>query len=137
MNQTILIADDDLGLAEVLAARCEAMGLNTIVVDNAQCALLAIVCEQPDLAVFDLNMPQADAGDVFDLLATDPELTDLPVIVLTGQTGKSVIERCEILNAYYVAKKGDVWRRLRSQITEILGVPQFRPAARTRTPVLM
>jgi len=129
MNEKILIADDDLGLAEVLALRCEAIGLETIVVDNAQCALLAVLCEQPDLAVFDINMPKAEAGNVFDLLSTDPELADLPVIILTGQTDPLTIERCQTLNAFYVPKKGNVWSRLQHQIADILCIPCGSPRA--------
>ncbi len=100
------------------------MGLEPTVVDNAHCALLTIVCEQPDLAVFDLNMPQADAGNVLDLLATDPELADLPVIVLTGHTDAVTIECCENLNAYFVPQKGNVWSRLKNQIIDIAEAPQ-------------
>lgn len=120
MNGKILIADDDLGLAESLAMRCENIGLDTIVVDNAQCAQLAIVCEQPDIAVLDLNMPPADGGDVLALLETDPELSDLPVIILTGQKDRGTIQRCQNLRTHYIPKQHDVWSHLKDCIEAIL-----------------
>lgn len=119
--KTILIADDDNGLAELLARRCESMGFDTIVVDNAQCALLAMLSEQPDLAILDLNMPAANDGGVLELLATDPELADIAVIILTGQKDQTTIQHCESLDAHYVPKQGNVWRRLRTLITELVG----------------
>ncbi|APZ90996.1 response regulator [Fuerstiella marisgermanici] len=120
MYGKILIADDDLGLAEVLAMRCEAAGLETIVVDNAQCALLAILSEQPDVAVLDLNMPAANDGDVLELLATDPELSQTPVIILTGQKDHETIERCRSLMVHYIPKQRNVWIRLKRTIEQLL-----------------
>ena len=43
--KTVLIADNDLGLAEMLARRCESIGLKTIVVDNAECMQEAVNSE--------------------------------------------------------------------------------------------
>ena len=120
MHGKILIADDDLGLAEVLAMRCEAIGLETIVVDNAQCALLAIVSEQPDVAILDLNMPASNDGNVLELLATDPELSHTPVIIMTGQKDQDTIERCRSLMVHYIPKQRNVWAMLRAKIKELL-----------------
>lgn len=119
MTKTILIADDDFGLTEVLSLICEAMGFETIVVDNAQCAHLAIVCDQPDVAIFDVNMPQADEGNVFDLMEKISDMTNSPVIVLTGQTDATTLQRCESLKAHYVRKCGNVWNALKQRIQEL------------------
>lgn len=120
-DKTILIADDDLGLAEVLAKRCEAIGLNTIVVDNAQCAQFAMATEQLALAILDLNMPGADAGNILDVLAADPDLADVPVVLLTGQKDSIVAQKCESLQIHYMAKQRNVWARLKEIIMELVG----------------
>ena len=124
MRKTILIADDDNCLAELLARRCESIGFDTIVVDNAQCAQFAMISEQPDLAILDLNMPAANDGDVFELLSTDPQLTDMPIIILTGQKDRATIQLCESLQTHYVPKQGAVWSRLKSTIKELLADTQ-------------
>lgn len=134
MNKnTILIADDDLGLAEVLAKRCEAIGLNTIVVDNAQCAQFAMVTEQPSLAILDLNMPGADAGNILDVLAADRDLADVPVVLLTGEKDSAVACKCESLQVQYMTKQRNVWARLKEIILELMGdrrEPFPHPSAR-------
>lgn len=120
MKQTVLIADDDLGLAELLARRCEMLGLSTIVVDNAECALFAVMSEQPDFAIFDVNMPAGDERNIFDLLATESVLADLPVIILTGRRDRETILQCENLSTWYVSKGRATWTRLRDVIHEVL-----------------
>lgn len=80
-----------------------------------------MISEQPDLAILDLNVPAANEGDVFELLATDPELADTQVVILTGQKDLATIQSCENLQAHYIPKQGNVWRRVRSVITELLG----------------
>lgn len=120
MNATVVLADDDLELAELLGRRCEHIGLNPIIVDNTYSALLAVLCEQPDLAILDVNMPSANGADVFEVLATEPELADLPVIILTGRKDDETKQSCHNLNAHYVAKGDDVWLRLQALIGELL-----------------
>lgn len=38
---------------------------------------------RPDLVILDLNMPKMDGFQVLDTLRADPELADLPIMVLT------------------------------------------------------
>jgi CheY-like chemotaxis protein len=128
MNGTILIADDDLGLAEGISRRCNSIGLNTIIVDNAESVLLAASCEYPDLAILDINMPSADGSDMLDLLATEPELSDLPIIILTGRTDRRTIEKCHNLHVTYIAKKKGLWPRLHRAIRDCLpSLPDHSP----------
>lgn len=120
MTKTILIADDDLGLAEALAMRCDTIGLNTIVVDNAQCAQFAMITEQPDLAILDLNMPGANEGNILEVLAADPELATIPIVLLTGQKDGHIAAQCESLQVQYMTKQANVWARLKDILSELL-----------------
>lgn len=120
MKKTILIADDDLGLAEALAMRCETIGLNTIVVDNAQCAQFAMITEQPSLAILDLHMPGANEGNILEVLAADPELATIPIVLLTGQKDSAVEAQCESLQVQYMPKQANIWARLKDIISDVL-----------------
>ncbi|MEO2035680.1 MAG: response regulator [Planctomycetaceae bacterium] len=120
MTGKILIADDDLDLGEALAMRCEAAGLECIVVDNAESALLAVAGEHPDLVILDLIMPTPDGVSVFDILATRYELAEVPVIILTGCEDDETVRECQFLMAHYVHKGPNLWPRLRRVLSEYL-----------------
>ncbi len=52
--------------------------------------------ERPDLILLDLNLPKKSGGEVLAELKSDPDLRDIPVIVLTA----SPIERQMLLKTY-------------------------------------
>jgi DNA-binding response OmpR family regulator len=42
--------------------------------------------ERPDLVLLDIMMPDMDGGDVYHRMQQDPELSQIPVIVVTAKT---------------------------------------------------
>jgi CheY-like chemotaxis protein len=81
----ILVVDDEedtrLFISTVLADQgaevCQAC-------DGVQ-ALEAVRREMPDLMTLDISMPQKDGGEVFEEMRRDPELRDIPVIIISGR----------------------------------------------------
>ncbi|USZ73463.1 response regulator [Natronosalvus halobius] len=49
----------------------------------------------PDLILLDLNLPRKDGFDVMEEIRNDPDLTHLPILVLTSSTAKE-----DILSSY-------------------------------------
>lgn len=63
----------------------------------------------PDLVILDLNMPDKDGREVLREIRADPDLNDMPVVVLTGSQAEE--DRCfaEDLGAVcYVTKPVDL-----------------------------
>jgi len=82
MTKAVLIADDHVEMARLLADKLREDGWQARVVDGGKAAIDALAAEVPDLVITDLRMADVDGLDVLDAVrALDPEL---PVIIMTA-----------------------------------------------------
>ncbi|MGW5868567.1 response regulator [Streptomyces sp. NPDC055239] len=64
---------------------------------------------RPDLILLDLNLPKYDGRQVLEKIKTDPDLKDIPVVVLTTSAAEEDILRSYKLHANaYVTKPVDL-----------------------------
>ncbi|WP_328320868.1 response regulator [Streptomyces sp. NBC_00388] len=64
---------------------------------------------RPDLVLLDLNLPKYDGRQVLEQIKSDPELCDIPVVVLTTSSAEEDIVRSYRLHANaYVTKPVDL-----------------------------
>jgi len=119
-TKNILIADDDHDLAGALALRCEGLGIDTRVAHDAMTALTLAHDQRPDLICLDVNMPGGSGLSACEMISLSDELSEIPVIILTGCYDEETIQRCHNMCAYYVLKCPDVWGRVEPLIRELL-----------------
>ena len=82
MTRSVLIVDDHVEMARLLADKLGEEGWTARVVDSGKAAVDALGQLAPDLVITDLRMAEVDGLDVLDAArATDPEL---PVIIMTA-----------------------------------------------------
>ena len=79
------MADDEPDQVAFLAAVFEDNGATVLQASNGDEALELARKEKPDLVTLDLSMPGKNVGEVFELIRTEPELSDLRVCVITGR----------------------------------------------------
>lgn len=66
---------------------------------------------RPDLVLLDLNLPRMDGRQVLDAIKSDPELSSIPVVVLTTSEAEDDVLRSYSLHANaYVTKPVDFVR---------------------------
>jgi two-component system chemotaxis response regulator CheY len=83
----ILIVDDDASVRSGLTTLLEAVGHEVFTAADGEEALTVLRRDRADLVVLDLNMPVMD-GLTFRLQQLlDPDLADIPVIVLSAAEG--------------------------------------------------
>jgi DNA-binding response OmpR family regulator len=121
-QKTILIADDDGDLVQMLALRFNEMGLHVFRSPDAMHALLGVNRVRPDLALLDVNMPGGNGLSVCEMLAGDDVLSKIPVIIMSGESGKEIQQRCRTLHATYVPKGAGLWDRLEPVVRRALGM---------------
>ncbi len=84
MNKTILIADDDPGVQEMLAAILESEGYEPVVASDGLEALEKLKEVKPALMLVDLAMPRLDGQGLIQELERQGRRAGIPVIVLTA-----------------------------------------------------
>lgn len=137
-DYTILIADDDDDIVDVLSTRCRGMGLWVETAGDAMDALRKIDQKRPDVVILDVNMPCGNGLSVREMMACNTELSAIPVIILTGNSDKETILRCHNTCAYYIPKGPDAWSRIEPLLLEILesieqiADPQPKSSKKTR-----
>jgi CheY-like chemotaxis protein len=81
----ILVVDDDPDFVDITTRVLKAAGYETVTATNGAQALAAMRQERPDLVLLDIMMSTAlDGLDVSDEMQNDPELKDLPVIMISS-----------------------------------------------------
>ena len=122
-EKTLLIADDDGDLVQMLVLRCTQLGVRVFRSPDAMHALLGTHRVQPDLVILDVNMPGGNGLSVCEMMAGDPALAKTPVIIMTGDSNEEIPRRCQALHAQFLQKGSGLWERLEPLIRKSLGMP--------------
>lgn len=81
---TILIADDDRVLTQVLSVRLRKAGHRVVVVCDAVQAIMTALCNPPDAILLDVNMSGGTGLQVLRQLTNSSKTNQVPIIVITG-----------------------------------------------------
>jgi CheY-like chemotaxis protein len=101
----ILVADDDPDLLKMLAHVMKGVGDVVTAVDGQDALEKARSGPAPDVVVTDLMMPRMDGLALAKQLKSDPQLSRVPVVMLTARTGpRDVIAGINAGARYYVTK---------------------------------
>jgi CheY-like chemotaxis protein len=119
---SILIADDDKDLVNVLAERCKQLGLSVVTAHRGLTAFYAVNEHHPDIICMDVHMPAGNGLSICEMLSDDPIAKTIPMIMLTGSSEPQVIRQCHNLCVYYVQKSPDVWQRIKPLLEELLNL---------------
>lgn len=92
---TILIVDDEWGIAQLLDDVFTDEGYTVIVASNGREALDRIAEQRPALVMTDFMMPVMDGAALIAALARKPELAGMPIIMMSSMPEDAVAERCQ------------------------------------------
>jgi len=82
MGRTILIADDDPHIRQLLAFALRKAGLDVVESGDGDTTLAAVAAQPPDLLVLDINMPGMDGLEVCRRIRAT---SDLPILFLSSR----------------------------------------------------
>ncbi len=89
----IMVVDDEPGIVDIARANLEGSGFSVIEAYDGEEALRKIKEEKPDLVVLDILMPEMDGWDVLERIESDPDLSGIPVIMLTARVSDEDVLR--------------------------------------------
>jgi CheY-like chemotaxis protein len=81
---TVLVADDDADILRFVEVNLRLEGLRVVTARDGEDALAKAFEVRPDLVLLDMVMPGIDGYAVCARLRADPDLADVPVIMLTA-----------------------------------------------------
>lgn len=84
----ILLVDDDIDFVEATKTVLESKPYQVIVANEGDEGLRLARREKPDLILLDIIMPVKDGFTAAEQLKKDPQLSKIPVIMLTGFADK-------------------------------------------------
>ncbi|MBW2541065.1 MAG: response regulator [Deltaproteobacteria bacterium] len=84
MPKTILLADDSVTIQKVVAISFASEDATVVTVDNGDDAISKTREIRPDIVLADVVMPGKNGYEVCEAIKADPELANIPVLLLTG-----------------------------------------------------
>jgi two-component system, OmpR family, alkaline phosphatase synthesis response regulator PhoP len=127
--RTIIVADDEPHLAEIVAYNIRKSGAIVHIARNgAECLELAAQ-HLPDLIVSDYQMPVLDGLQACITLKENPKTTAIPVLMLTARGHRITEAELARTNILAVLPKPFSGRQLVAKVEEVLSLPTAKEVA--------
>jgi len=143
MSALVLVADPDPFNLRLLHEACEAAGYDVTSAADGPDVLAMVARQPPDLLVLDAKMSKLDAFEILRILKADPDLSSIPVLLVSDE-GDLEARRCGIeLGAEDTLSRPyrvfEIQQRVRNVLRatrrDRLGIPESAPPADQRDPV--
>jgi diguanylate cyclase (GGDEF)-like protein len=102
---TIYIAEDDHLISNMLKLYLEKEGYRISVFPNGAELLAIINIEKPDLILLDVMMPLMDGMKVLEIIKSQDDVKNIPIIMLTSLDDRTTMERHKQLGAVDYVRK--------------------------------
>ncbi|GID26727.1 response regulator [Paractinoplanes brasiliensis] len=83
LSPSVLIADDDDDVRDVIEYRLQVAGYRTMTADNGRSALNLAIQRRPRMIILDVTMPQIDGLTVCNRLHESPATAGIPVLMIS------------------------------------------------------
>ncbi len=105
MTKTVLLADDSLTIQRVVELAFAREDVRVVSLGDGEQAIARILESPPDLVLADINMPRRSGYDVADWVRSQPDLSDVPVLLLAGAFETVDAERARAVGAAGILTK--------------------------------
>lgn len=119
-----LVIDDNTETADSLCKLLSLMSVDAIPAYGPRAALVYLQKEVPDFVLLDLNMPGVSGLEVLRYLRREPRLVDVPVIVVTAEDERIVLQRTIRAGATAVITKPASYEQLENILKNIKVIPR-------------
>lgn len=86
-GKTILVVDDSPTVRKLISGKLEKSGHNVVCASDGVEALERMGEIMPDLVLLDITMPRMDGYEVCKQIRSNPEASNLPVVMISGKDG--------------------------------------------------
>lgn len=92
-NTKVLVIEDDKFLRELIIRKLNAENFNVVEAIDGEEGLKKAGAEKPDIVLLDIVLPGIDGFEILKRMKADPELSKIPVIMLTNLGQRDDIQR--------------------------------------------
>ncbi len=85
-SKTVLIIEDEEDAAELFAEMMRVSGFRVLKTPNSAPAISMMIAEKPDVIILDIMMPEISGLDILRQMRRDPELANIPVVVVSAKS---------------------------------------------------
>src|SRR6476620_7654738 len=114
----VFFTDDDQDDLNMMQEISESFG-HTCKVFHSGSKLIDVIRNvetRPNIVFLDINMPVVDGYEILKEIRSYPELTDIPIIIHTGNCDEKCIQKCLELGANYFITKAFNYAQIRNAI---------------------
>lgn len=98
-KKTVLLAEDDIFLTQLLTTRLQRAGINVIKAVDGEDILNILKTTAPDLILLDIILPKKSGFEVMEEMRANPLLKSGPIIIISNLGQESDIARGKQLGA--------------------------------------
>jgi CheY-like chemotaxis protein len=91
-QKTVMIIEDEPDAAEMFGEMMRVNGFRVVKLLTSVPAIGMLTQEKPDLVILDVMMPEVSGLDILRHIRRDPELSSIPVIIVSAKSMPSDIE---------------------------------------------
>jgi two-component system OmpR family response regulator len=130
VKPTILVAEDDAGIREVIITRLVQAGFDARGARTGLEVLSSIRAQRPQAMILDINMPELDGFGVLEALAKT-QIGRIPTLVLSARHAADDVKRAVRLGAMDYLTKPFNHDQLLGRVGRLLRIAQPGPPATT------
>ena len=127
MVYSVLVAEDEPNIVLSLQFIMKKAGFRVRVAEDGDQAVRAIEDEKPDAVLLDIMLPKRDGFSVCETIKSNPNLSDIKVLILTAKSREEDKQRALSLGADDYVTKPFSTRELVDRVTELLNGTNTAP----------
>ncbi|GIG55252.1 response regulator transcription factor [Demequina activiva] len=89
----VIVIEDDPDISLLVSHKLRSSGHDVEVETDGQAGLAAVRSVKPELVILDWMMPRMNGIEVCEAMRADPELAEIPVLMLTAKAQEIDLER--------------------------------------------
>jgi len=125
----VLVVDDSLSVRKMVERALEMKGFEVLSASSGAEAMERIGSAMPDMVVCDVVMPDMDGYRICEFVRTHPELSETPVLLISGIVNSAVLERAAQVRSSDVLRKPFTADDLARKVDELLAARSRSAAA--------
>ena len=127
----LLLADDSVTIQRVIELTFADESVDVIAVGDGKAAIERLASDPPDIVLADVGMPERDGYEVAEHIKGTPQLSHIPVLLLTGAFEPIDDQRAKKIGCEGVLVKPFEPQMVISRVRELLQAPRVRKGAST------